>query len=114
MRSAIVFIVLLFLVSVRGICNQDRIVSCMLTHLDTNADGHVDKEEIDHYIVHEMCGTDPLQVRGYSIMKYCDIDKNGYLDSNDYNESNGCVRVESIRNEICRRCDLCDAYHSKK
>lgn len=105
----ILFILVIVVAAAAATCDQTRIVSCMLQHMDTDQDGKISTDEFDSFVFHEPCGHDSFQ--GYSMYVYpfCDINKDGYLDATDYNESTGCVRVAAVRNQICTRCDKCDA-----
>lgn len=100
-------LLLFFVVSVVAVCDQTRIVSCMLQHLDTDGDGKISGEEFDHFVFNEPCGHDSFESYSGYVFPFCDINKDGYLDASDYDESMGCVRIAKIREEICKRCDNC-------
>ena len=90
-------------------CTEERIKTCLIQHLDTDEDNKISPDEFNMFVLKEPCGPDSFESRAVDIFPFCDINKDGYLDAADYDEAIGCVRIASVRTQICKRCDKCDS-----
>lgn len=110
----IVFLLFVAMVSSSAVpCTQERITACLLEYMDTDKDNKISEYEFNTFVLKEPCGSDSFNSRAVDIFPFCDINKDGYLDAADYDETVGCVRVASVRTQICKRCDKCDLITAK-
>lgn len=95
-------------------CDKARIVSCALTHVDTNNDNIITTAELDAFILEGSCGV-ISEVTGTGIMSFCDYNNDGHLtavDDIDPPES-PCMYSAPLMQLVCNKCDYCDTMSKK-
>jgi hypothetical protein len=93
-------------------CTDERVVSCLLTWIDTDHDGNLTAAEFNNYTLYEPCGSDPTHIVGEYIVAACDTNNDNKLSEVDYYAEMGCVRMTAFKNAICMKCDTCEAFNS--
>ena len=106
-------------------CDKNGIVSCLLDFADTNKDGRLSSNEIDHLLASNSCMSASLRsdddvgkeiarfkrerstINGQLIMLVCDLNRDGFLSALDYDEHRGCAGHGSLRTQLCNRCNRC-------
>ncbi len=110
-----VTLLVLFLALAQG-CTKNDVVTCALTHIDTNGDNQITVAELDHFLMENTCGVQISDVTGTSIMGFCDYNKDGVLTAAD--DINGatmpCLYSEPLRKMICVECAKCDTNTAKR
>ena len=128
MKSIILILLVITVVVVANhhkcsINNRDDLLTCFDRFIDTDHDGKITKEELETMFTdHKPCFPKNVQrsekyFEIYSpafIMKQCDADKNGHLDSVDWNHKDACLKHQTIYNYVCKLCGECEHHHNKK
>lgn len=111
-----VIVILIGLVVVQclatAVCNEERIMSCLMNYMDNNTDSQIDHDEINAYIINPCPGGKRIRTCAETVLQFCDANQNGVIDAGDYDMTDGparCFRRPPIQREICKECDRCDA-----
>jgi Ca2+-binding EF-hand superfamily protein len=111
---AIAFLSASAMVVPRGTCTGDRdaLMGCFENVIDTDHDGKITLIELNNTITTHK-DKFPNKSEAFlnrftpaKIMQACDKDGNGYLDINDWNHADACLRRKSSIDYVCRLCYL--------
>lgn len=91
-----------------SVCTRERILNCAMTYVDSNHDGYITVSEINNFIITKPCGPSSTYIHAPSIMEKCDANVDGMLDETDYDAPNSCMRIDSLRELVCMKCDECE------
>jgi hypothetical protein len=95
---------------------RDDLLTCV-DQMDLDTDGSITETELDTFFTdHAYCI--PTDVRatltGSAIISLCDTDANGNLTAVDWAAPTGCFHLRSRQMSLCRACDKCDLFVTKK
>lgn len=89
-------------------CDKSKIVSCILTKMDTNHDDMVTIAEFDLFL-NSTCGRFALgALSGESVIRHCDTNGDRMLSEADYEGPRACTASAALRRVICNKCDECN------
>lgn len=92
---------------------RDTIFSCLETLVDVNpTDGELSEAELDEFIANRTdcvpaAGPIVSSINGAAFIALCDIDMDGVLSADDWNNATSCVQSPSrirFMLELCERC----------
>lgn len=104
-----IFILFLSVAYSMQTCTKNSIIAFALTHIDTNQNGRITAEELDHFIMESPCAAIP-SVTGRGIVSFCDFNGDGELTAaEDIDPPNApCLYSTPLMNLVCKQCDDCE------
>jgi len=88
-------------------CTISSVITCALTHVDTNHDGFIDASEIDTFIAENPCNARVMRTSGTKVVSMCDRNSDNKLDANDANHGSSCLTNTGVLNLACSICESC-------
>ncbi len=109
MRALILLISLVLSTQATAIpCTRERVVNCVNDWVDSDSDGRISAVELDNFLTLRRCGFDTLQFTGADLVLKCSTAGVGYLQAEDYDAPNSCLRPAAMKQFICRKCAQCE------